>query len=77
MRHCFPGTALRVVAAGECMLELSRQGELWRLGAAGDSFNGAFLASFLDKQDFPAAVKAGQQCAAKVISRQGALIKLG
>jgi 2-dehydro-3-deoxygluconokinase len=40
-KHCFPGAALRVVAAGECMLELSRQGELWRLGAAGDSFNTA------------------------------------
>ncbi len=44
--------------------------------AAGDSFNGAFLASYLNKPDFPAAVKAGQQCAAKVISRHGALIKL-
>ncbi|MEO8313831.1 MAG: sugar kinase [Pseudomonadota bacterium] len=41
MRQYFPGTTLRVVAAGECMLELSRQGELWRLGAAGDSFNTA------------------------------------
>jgi 2-dehydro-3-deoxygluconokinase len=30
---------MRVVAVGECMLELSRQGDLWRLGAAGDSFN--------------------------------------
>lgn len=35
------GRVLRVVAAGECMLELSRQGGLWRLGAAGDSFNTA------------------------------------
>ena len=41
MRHGVSGAALRVVAAGECMLELSRQGELWRLGAAGDSFNTA------------------------------------
>lgn len=32
---------LRVVAAGECMLELAREGELWRLGAAGDAFNTA------------------------------------
>lgn len=32
---------MRVVAVGECMLELSRQNELWRLGAAGDSFNTA------------------------------------
>jgi 2-dehydro-3-deoxygluconokinase len=35
-----PG-ALRVVAAGECMLELARQDALWRLGAAGDSYNTA------------------------------------
>jgi 2-dehydro-3-deoxygluconokinase len=41
VKHRFPGTALRVVAAGECMLELSRQDDLWRLGAAGDSFNTA------------------------------------
>lgn len=33
--------ALSVVAAGECMLELSPQVEGWRLGAAGDSFNTA------------------------------------
>lgn len=32
---------LRVVAAGECMLELSRAGDGWQLGAAGDSFNSA------------------------------------
>lgn len=32
---------LRVVAAGECMLELARVEEGWRLGAAGDSFNSA------------------------------------
>jgi len=32
---------LRVVAAGECMLELARVDEGWRLGAAGDSFNAA------------------------------------
>ncbi len=32
---------LRVVAAGECMLELARQDALWRLGAAGDSYNTA------------------------------------
>lgn len=44
--------------------------------AAGDSFNGAFLASYLNKPDFPAAVKVGQQCAAKVISSHGALVKL-
>jgi 2-dehydro-3-deoxygluconokinase len=33
--------SLRVVAAGECMLELARDGGNWRLGAAGDSFNAA------------------------------------
>jgi 2-dehydro-3-deoxygluconokinase len=41
VKHCFPGDVPRVVAAGECMLELSRQGDRWRLGAAGDSFNTA------------------------------------
>ena len=35
------GGAPRVVAAGECMLELSRQHGSWQLGAAGDSFNTA------------------------------------
>lgn len=33
--------SLRVVAAGECMLELARDEGGWRLGAAGDSFNTA------------------------------------
>ncbi|MEO6186497.1 MAG: sugar kinase [Steroidobacteraceae bacterium] len=34
----------RVVVAGECILELVRQGELWQLGAAGDSFTtGVYL----------------------------------
>ncbi len=41
MKQFFRGASPRVVAAGECMLELARQGELWRLGAAGDSFNTA------------------------------------
>lgn len=31
----------RVVAVGECMLELSRAGDGWRLGHAGDTFNTA------------------------------------
>lgn len=33
------GTTPQVVAIGECMLELSRHGEDWRLGMGGDSFN--------------------------------------
>jgi 2-dehydro-3-deoxygluconokinase len=42
--------APRVVAAGECMLELARQGDLWRLGAAGDSFNTALYLRRLGAQ---------------------------
>lgn len=41
MSQLLQGQGPRVVAAGECMLELARQGELWRLGAAGDTFNTA------------------------------------
>jgi 2-dehydro-3-deoxygluconokinase len=41
LRQFLQGESPRVVAAGECMLELARHGDLWRLGAAGDSFNTA------------------------------------
>ena len=33
--------APRVVAIGECMLELSAAGDAWRMGYAGDTFNTA------------------------------------
>lgn len=37
--------APRVVAVGECMLELSAAGDAWRMGYAGDTFNtGLYLA---------------------------------
>src|SRR5262245_45929019 len=45
-----PLRPVRVVAAGECMLELSREGEQWRLGAAGDSFNTALYLARLGAQ---------------------------
>lgn len=41
---------------------------------AGDSFNGAFLASFLQTSDIALAVKSGQTCAANVICHHGALV---
>lgn len=41
---------------------------------AGDSFNGAFLAEFVQSGDVAAAVAAGQTCAAEVIGHHGALI---
>lgn len=41
---------------------------------AGDSFNGAFLASFLQTGDIALAVKSGQTCAANVICHHGALV---
>lgn len=50
VRQCIPGRLLRAVAAGECMLELSRQGGHWRLGAAGDSFNTALYLRRLGAQ---------------------------
>ncbi|MEO1159185.1 MAG: sugar kinase [Pseudomonadota bacterium] len=43
---------------------------------AGDSFNGAFLAEFLQTNDIAKSVAAGQQCAARVIQRHGALVTL-
>jgi len=43
---------------------------------AGDSFNGAFLASYLQHSDGGQAVQAGQRCAAEVICHHGALITL-
>jgi len=43
---------------------------------AGDSFNGAYLASYLQHQDGAQAVRAGQACAAQVICHHGALVAL-
>ncbi len=43
---------------------------------AGDSFNGAFLASYLQHHDGGQAVRAGQSCAAQVICHHGALLAL-
>lgn len=43
---------------------------------AGDSFNGAFLASYLTTGDVKLAARAGQACAAKVICHYGALMPL-
>lgn len=42
---------------------------------AGDSFNGAFLARYVQDGDLLGAVKAGQDCAARVIQNHGALIQ--
>lgn len=42
---------------------------------AGDSFNGAFLAEYVQSQDLGAAVLAGQRCAAEVVQHRGALIR--
>ena len=42
--------------------------------AAGDSFNAAFLASWLQGGDLAASVRAGQMLAAKVIKAHGALV---
>lgn len=41
---------------------------------AGDSFNGAFLASYLQTNDVETSIKAGQSCAAHVICHHGAII---
>ncbi len=43
---------------------------------AGDSFNGAFLASYVQQGDMAQAVKAGQTCAGQVIGHHGALVTL-
>ncbi|WP_108881404.1 PfkB family carbohydrate kinase [Anderseniella sp. Alg231-50] len=43
---------------------------------AGDSFNGAFLAEFLQTSDIARSIAAGQQCAARVIQHHGALVTL-
>jgi len=43
---------------------------------AGDSFNGAYLASYLQHEDGAQAVRAGQACAAQVICHHGALVAL-
>lgn len=42
--------------------------------AAGDSFNAAFLASYLVENDLPKAVAAGAKLAARVIGARGALV---
>ncbi len=43
---------------------------------AGDSFNGAFLAEFVQSGHIARSVQAGQQCAARVIQHHGALVTL-
>lgn len=43
---------------------------------AGDSFNGAFLAEFVQTNNIAKAVEAGQKCAATVIQHHGALVTL-
>jgi 2-dehydro-3-deoxygluconokinase len=43
---------------------------------AGDSFNGAFLAEFVQTNDIAKSVAAGQTCAARVIQHHGALVTL-
>lgn len=43
---------------------------------AGDSFNGAFLASYVQTQTVGEAVAAGQACAGQVIQHHGALVDL-
>lgn len=42
--------------------------------AAGDSFNGAYLAAKLQGKSVQACIKAGQQCASTVIMHKGAII---
>ena len=42
--------------------------------AAGDSFNGGFLAEYLRSEDLSAALQAGHDCAAKVVAHRGAII---
>jgi 2-dehydro-3-deoxygluconokinase len=43
---------------------------------AGDSFNGAFLADYLEQLDLVSAVRAAQSCSAKVICHYGALMPM-
>ena len=43
---------------------------------AGDSFNGAFLAEFVQTNNIAKSVAAGQKCAARVIRHHGALVTL-
>lgn len=43
---------------------------------AGDSFNGAFLAAFVQTNNIAKSVAAGQKCAAQVIQHHGALVTL-
>lgn len=45
--------------------------------AAGDSFNGAFLASMAQKQSLERCIRAGQYCAAQVIMHKGAIVPRG
>ncbi len=48
--------------------------------SAGDSFNGAFLARYIETGDAPAAARFAAKIAARVVSEHGALIakeKLG
>ena len=42
--------------------------------AAGDSFNGAYLAEYMDSGDIPKSIALAQKCAATVICQRGALI---
>ena len=45
--------------------------------SAGDSFNGAFLAHYLERPDAPAAARFAAKVAARVVSEHGALVAKG
>lgn len=42
----------RLISVGECMLELSPNGNLWRMNVAGDTFNTAWYARRLLPADW-------------------------
>jgi len=65
----------RITVLGECMVELSPEGEgLHRMGFAGDTFNAAYLSSRLAGLPIETAVARGHDLAAAVVSCKGAII---
>ena len=71
----------RFVSVGECMIEMSGgEDGLYRLGYAGDSFNGAYLAARAQGATPLEAAENAHGLAAIVIGHKGALVpheKLG
>lgn len=85
LRYAALGAELVVVKNGDAPTLVLQRGEFVEFAvpeitgivdttAAGDSFNGGFIASFMSSKDIEIAVVSAQECAGKVVCNHGALV---